>query len=157
MPLRPGLQDYAGAGHMLHAAPGLSSSCLMLTWQWPRAGCPDRPDGGAGGAASPSDALELRQLADYLSYVLQWEGDGSLVAALKRRGWAAQVEAYCDECSFTRNDAFWLFQVDPPLHDSADRAPALPLPPFALHAPGARVAVPRLLRIDRTPPAVFRP
>lgn len=99
-----------GAGHTVHVAPAISASCLTVTWQWPRADCPDRqPHSGAG--ATPVAAVELRQLAEYLEQVLQWEGPGSLAAALKHRGWASQVEAYCDENAFSRNAAYWLFQV----------------------------------------------
>lgn len=118
-----------GAGHTLHVAPAVSSSCLTVTWQWPRAGCPDRPppNSGAAAASPPVAAVELRQLAEYLERVLQWEGPGSLSAALKRRGWASQVEAYCDENAFSRNAAYWLFQA---------RAPAL----ASVLSPDVRVA-----------------
>lgn len=91
-------------------APAITSSCLSLTWQWPRANCPDRHARGAA-AATPAAAVELRQLAEYLERVLQWEGGGSLVAALKQRGWAAEVEAYSDDNGFSRNAAYWLFQA----------------------------------------------
>ena len=52
-----------------------------------------------------------RKPEDYLSHLVGHEGGGSLLSALKGRGWASQLTAGVGEGGFERSSATYLFDV----------------------------------------------
>ena len=48
---------------------------------------------------------------DYLSHLIGHEGSGSLLSALKARGWATSLTAGVGEGGFERSSAVYLFDV----------------------------------------------
>lgn len=84
------------AGNTLHVCPAVGSiGRLVVTWQWSR---------------DHRGSLE-QQTGAYAAALLAGQADGSLRAALRRRGWATAVEAYCEGDGFSDNDSYSLFQV----------------------------------------------
>ena len=58
--------------------------------------------------------MQLRYLAkadDYISCLVGHEGRGSLLSALKARGWASALSAGVSEGGFERNSAYYLFDI----------------------------------------------
>lgn len=90
---RMSLTNCTNAGNTLHICPAVGSTArLVVTWQWRR--------------------HPLKQkTAEYAAALLGGQAQGSLRAALRRRGWATAVEAYCEGDGFSDNDSYTLFQV----------------------------------------------
>jgi secreted Zn-dependent insulinase-like peptidase len=84
------------AGNTLHICPAVGSTGrLAVTWQWSR---------------EQRGTLQ-HQTAAYTAALLTGQAEGSLRAALRRRGWATAVEAYCEGDGFSNNASYTLFQV----------------------------------------------
>ena len=52
-----------------------------------------------------------RKPEDYLSHLVGHEGRGSLLSALKKRGWATQLQAGVADGGFERSSVVYLFDV----------------------------------------------
>ena len=48
---------------------------------------------------------------DYVSHLVGHEGAGSLLSALKARGWASAISAGVNESGFERNSALFVFEI----------------------------------------------
>ena len=60
----------------------------------------------------PSLTNEYRSKADeYLSHLVGHEGKGSLLSALKAKGWASELSAGVGESGYDRNTAAYVFEV----------------------------------------------
>lgn len=60
----------------------------------------------------PSLTNEYRSKAeDYLSHLVGHEGQGSLLSALKARGWASELGAGVGDSGYDRNTASFVFEV----------------------------------------------
>lgn len=82
-------------GQSMYLAPAIAAGhSVALTWQL------------------PSLLSQYGRKADeYISHLVGHEGPGSLLSALKERGWATEVCAGVDHDGQSRNSAFYLFQV----------------------------------------------
>lgn len=104
------------SGNMLYIMPAVGHCHqLTVTWQWPSQ---------RGLYAKKADA--------YFAHLLCHGGDGSLLSALKRRGWATAVTAGCDEDGMLASSACWLFQVTISLTDAGAAACVADAPAIAL-------------------------
>ncbi len=64
------------------------------------------------------------QAEEYISHLIGHEGQGSLLSALKRRGWANTLSAGVGEGGYDRNSAAFVFEVSIGLTDNGlDAAP----------------------------------
>ena len=60
----------------------------------------------------PSLTNQYRSKADeYLSHLVGHEGQGSLLSALKAKGWASELSAGVGESGYDRNTAAYVFEV----------------------------------------------
>jgi len=60
----------------------------------------------------PSLTNQYRSKADeYLSHLVGHEGKGSLLSALKAKGWASELSAGVGESGYDRNTAAYVFEV----------------------------------------------
>lgn len=60
----------------------------------------------------PSLTNQYRSKADeYLSHLVGHEGKGSLLSALKAKGWASELNAGVGESGYDRNTAAYVFEV----------------------------------------------
>ena len=60
----------------------------------------------------PSLTNQYRSKADeYLSHLVGHEGRGSLLSALKARGWASELSAGVGDTGYDRNTAAYVFEV----------------------------------------------
>lgn len=60
----------------------------------------------------PSLTNEYRSKAeDYLSHLVGHEGQGSLLSALKAKGWASELGAGVGDSGYDRNTAAFVFEV----------------------------------------------
>ena len=60
----------------------------------------------------PSLTKQYRSKADeYLSHLVGHEGKGSLLSALKAKGWASELSAGVGESGYDRNTAAYVFEV----------------------------------------------
>lgn len=77
----------------MHIFPSVNRATrLVVTWQWKH------------------QPLK-QQTTEYAAALLGGHAQGSLQAALRRRGWATYVEACCKGDGFSENDSYTLFQV----------------------------------------------
>ena len=64
---------------------------------------------------------------DYVSHLLGHEGRGSLLSALKARGWATAVSAGVNESGYERNTAVFVFEATITLTEAGlHQAPGTP-------------------------------
>ena len=60
----------------------------------------------------PSLTNQYRSKADeYLSHLVGHEGKGSLLSALKAKGWASELSAGVGDSGYDRNTAAYVFEV----------------------------------------------
>lgn len=60
----------------------------------------------------PSLTNQYRSKADeYISHLVGHEGKGSLLSALKAKGWASELSAGVGESGYDRNTAAYVFEV----------------------------------------------
>lgn len=64
----------------------------------------------------------LSKAEDYLSNLIGHEGTGSLLSALKARGWASGLSAGVPDGGYERNSALFLFEVSATLTEAGLKA-----------------------------------
>ena len=52
-----------------------------------------------------------RKADEYIAHLVGHEGPGSLLSALRRRGWATEVSAGVESSGQSRNSGYYLFQA----------------------------------------------
>ena len=97
----------------------------------------------------PSLTNEYRSKADeYLSHLVGHEGRGSLLSALKAKGWASELSAGVGDSGYDRNTAAYVFEVHITLTEAGlTAAPGVhpPAPPAMLFVSAISLLTPQFL------------